>query len=346
MSNIEWTQKTWNPTLGCTEVSPGCTNCYAARMAFRLSHIPAMKEDYADLTMKLDNGKIVWTGMVRVLPERLEEPMNVKKPTTWFVDSMSDLFHPGIPFEFIDKVFVIMKSAGHHTFQILTKRAERMQGYFSDDRPAILDAAYLQMMDLGFKLNPAPAYIQNHGKPYENWPLKNVWLGVSVESQSWGKRIENLMRCPAAIRFISAEPLVGPLDITNKGLDNAYSVPTKHTEINGKKVGIQWTDPGDRFIGLDWVIVGGESGPGARPVNPDWVRSLRDQCRFSKVPFFFKQWGEYLPHDQMQSGQLDFAKGVSSSIPPGFNTNVLKVGKKLAGRRLDGVIHNQFPLKK
>lgn len=317
MSKIEWTEKTWNPTIGCTEVSPGCTNCYAAKMAFRLSHIPSMKEDYAGLTKRLPNGKIVWTGVVKYMHDRLIEPLKVKKPTVWFVDSMSDLFHADVPFEFIDKVFVIMKLASRHTFQVLTKRADRMAEYFSADRPQILDATMMDMMenDEVYGVGSSVCYVQKGG--LINWPLHNVWLGVSVENQKAAdERVPYLSTIPARVRFLSCEPLLGEVNLY------PYLNLTNEQRSN---------NPGSS---IDWIITGGESGSGARSMHPDWVRGLRDQCKDAGVAFFFKQWGEYLP-------ALDGDKEIAYAFNDGLL--MVKPGKKKAGRLLDGVLYDEFP---
>ena len=210
-SSIEWTESTWNPLTGCTKVSPGCKNCYADRMAKRLK---AMGQE------KYKNG-----FKLTLHSNSLEEPLKSKKPQMVFVNSMSDLFHKDVPISFIQKVFSVMREAHWHTFQVLTKRAERL-------------------LELDSSLD---------------WP-KNVWMGVSVENSDYVSRIDDLRKTHAHIKFLSLEPLLGPL--SNMKLE-----------------------------GIDWVIVGGESGPGARPVQEEWVANIRDQCVAAKVPFFFKQWG-------------------------------------------------------
>ena len=211
-SKIEWTEQTWNPTVGCTKVSPGCKNCYAETMAKRLRAMG---------TPGYENG-----FRLTLMPDRLDEPMRRRKPTVYFVNSMSDVFHPKVPFEFIDRIFETIERSPQHTYQMLTKRADRMATYFRTRRP--------------------PA---------------NAWLGVSVENRRHGvPRIDFLRQVPAKVRFLSVEPLLehlGPIDLS----------------------------------GIHWVIVGGESGPAARPLDPAWARDLRDQCRRAGVPFFFKQWG-------------------------------------------------------
>lgn len=210
-SSIEWTQATWNPVTGCTKVSLGCRNCYAERMAHRLQSMGLRK---------YRNGFIVTTH-ADVLPE----PLKWKSPRLVFVNSMSDLFHEDVPVAFIHRVFDVMRSTPRHTFQVLTKRPERV-------------------MELSSKLVWTP----------------NIWLGVSIETSRWLPRLDHLKQTGATTKFLSLEPLLGPL--SNLQLQ-----------------------------GIDWVIVGGESGPGARPMDADWAREIRDNCILSQVPFFFKQWG-------------------------------------------------------
>ena len=221
-SPIEWTEATWNPVGGCTILSPGCTNCYAMRLARRLEAMGQSK--YAGTT-RLSGGRAKWNGKI-VLDERaLEIPLKWKAPKIIFVNSMSDMFHEKIPLKFISRVFNVMRQARHHTFQVLTKRSDRLAEVASE----------------------LP------------WP-HNVWMGVSVESEEYIGRIDHLRSTPAFIKFLSLEPLLGPLDNLN-------------------------------LSGIDWTIAGGESGPAARPMDPKWVRSIRDQCVSEGVAFHFKQWG-------------------------------------------------------
>ncbi len=210
-SAIEWTDSTWNPVTGCTKVSPGCKHCYSERMAIRLAGMnqPRYRNGFE----------------VTLQPDLVRLPLRWRQPRTIFVNSMSDLFHKEIPESFIAEVFQTMLDAHWHTFQILTKRADRLAEM----------AAHLP------------------------WPI-NVWMGVSVENQDYTFRIDHLRKTSAKIKFLSLEPLLGPL---------------QSLDLNG----------------IDWVIVGGESGPDARPMNPSWVVDIRNQCQKAKVPFFFKQWG-------------------------------------------------------
>jgi protein gp37 len=221
-SRIEWTEATWNPISGCTVLSPGCTHCYAMRMAARLSAMGQQK--YAGTT-RISGGRPKWTGKIKFDWRALELPRSWKRGRLIFVNSMSDLFHEAVPEEFIQRVFSVMADTPQHTYQVLTKRAER-----------------LEEVGLGIE-----------------WP-DNVWMGVSVESEEYWWRVEHLRRINARTRFLSLEPLLGPLT----ALD---------------------------FQGIHWVIAGGESGPHARPVRPDWLRSIRDACVEQNIAFHFKQWG-------------------------------------------------------
>jgi protein gp37 len=242
LSAIEWTEATWNPIAGCTMVSPGCTNCYAMRLAARLQ---AMGHEKYQGTTRRSGGRHVWTGKVAYDAGALQIPINWRKPMRIFVNSMSDLFQEAVPLEFILRVFQTMCEVQHHTYQILTKRPERI-------------------LELQSRL-----------------PLcEHIWLGTSVENADYKSRIDILRQVQTPIRFLSLEPLVGPLG----RLD---------------------------LRGIHWVIVGGESGPGARPIDKAWVRDIRRQCRDQDVAFFFKQWG-------------------------GRN-------KKKSGRKLDGRTYDEYP---
>ena len=228
VTTIEWTERTWNPVTGCSKVSQGCKHCYAERIADRFWGNRPFTE-------------------VQCHPERLGYPATVRRPSMFFVNSMSDLFHPDVPVAFIHDVFDVMRACQRHTFQVLTKRSERLTEIASSIE----------------------------------WPA-NVWMGVSVEDARVVDRIDHLRQVPAAVRFLSLEPLIGPMS----ALD---------------------------LKGIHWVIVGGESGPGARPMKASWVRSIRRQCKGAEVPFFFKQWGG--------------------------------VFKKHSGRELDGRRYDEFPLR-
>lgn len=271
-SKIEWTQETWNPLAGCTPVSAGCRNCYAANHARRLAGNPNPKVSgaYERTARTAGDGRAVFTGKVNLLPERLEQPLRWKKPRRVFVNSMSDLFHEDVPTGFIAHVFAVMAAAYQHTFQILTKRPERMAEVLNDEGfwAGVWGHGVERWWDL-----KALALIDDIG-PED--PLPNVWLGTSVEDQAAAdERIPHLLRSPAAVRFLSCEPLLGPVDIVRSD-----SLALAQAARDGLTIGQ-----------VDWVIIGGESGPGARPCDVEWIRSLLRQCQSAGVPAFVKQLG-------------------------------------------------------
>ena len=247
-TKIEWTDATWNPVTGCTKISEGCANCYAARMAKRLQ---AMGQK------KYRNG-----FEVTCHPHALEEPLHWKKPRNIFVCSMSDLFHEAVPFEFVRRVFQIIDKCQQHTFQILTKRPERMLEFYNTS----IDGISWHL--------PRQAYT----------PLSNLWLGVTAENQiTADDRIPLLLlQCLAAVRFVSIEPMLGPMDLED------YLTPLgAETCSRGESHKNRTCDC--IHEGLDWVIAGAETGPGARPMDPAWARYIRDQCQKAGVPFFYKK---------------------------------------------------------
>ena len=301
-SKIEWCDATWNVVSGCTQVSSGCAHCYAKTL-----HDRRHKAYLAGAKLPKQYAKPF--KQIQLHPERLEMPLHWKKPRRIFVNSTSDLFHEDVPFEFIKDVWTVMLNAPDHTYMILTKRADRMI--------------------------EAVGYILGDGYGV----LKNVWLGVSVEDQKAAdERIPVLLQTPAAVRFISAEPLLGPVELWGARYDNP----------NGGKTGAITAWPG----GLDWVICGGESGPGARPMHPNWALSLRDGCMAAGVPFFFKQWGEWHFDPQHGSPRARVYMDSTGKIFEYMGTDQEyqlgrlasdRVGKKAAGRLLDGQEWNEFP---
>ena len=318
-TKIEWTDATWNCVVGCTKVSEGCARCYAERFAARFP------DRFGGVSRMTEHGPR-WTGKIVLRPEALDLPLRWRKPRRIFVNSMSDLFHEDVPDEFIDRVFAVMALAPHHTFMVLTKRPERMMKHLTaPDRDEVIGwKAHELYEQLGGDYRRVPALTTREGtistaslQPHaKSWPLPNVWLGVSVENQrAADERIPLLLQTPAAVRFLSCEPLLGPVDL------KPYLEPYIRTKHDGSKRGTVWADPG-----IDWIIVGGESGPGARPMHPDWVRSIRDQCKAAEVPFFFKQWGEW---------KLSWMAG---------EYQWMRVGKKAAGRLLDGRTWDELPV--
>lgn len=288
MSNIEWTEKTWNPIVGCTVVSPGCTNCYAMKMAGRLEAIGGAPH-YNGTTQKTRGGA-VWTGKMALSEKALIEPLKRKKPTTYFVNSMGDLFHEGASDEWIDQVFAVMALCPQHTFQVLTKRSKRMREYMSNRNPN----GHHPGMDYAALMAATGAW-DTPALDLRTWPLPNVWLGVSAENQEYANnRIPDLLATPAAKRFVSAEPLLGSISLNFLRVGPRGSgrvVGDTYDALSGEAV--DSTDRGyvRRPDGnkLDWVIVGGESGPGARPMHPDWARRIRDKCGEAGTAFFMKQ---------------------------------------------------------
>lgn len=226
-SSIEWTQATWNPVAGCTPISPGCLNCYAARMALRLAHMPgATGKKYLDTAKRAKDGRPVFSGNINLDETALDLPRSWRLGRIIFVNSMSDMFHEAVPDEFVHRVFRVMVDCPQHTFQLLTKRPERA-------------------LDMSGSLPWRP----------------NIWMGASVENEKYISRVRVLQRIQqAGVRFLSCEPLLGPLP----------RLPLRN---------------------IQWVIVGGESGPGARPMAEEWVLGIKEQCESNGVSFFFKQWG-------------------------------------------------------
>lgn len=292
---IEWTEVTWNPTTGCDKISAGCDHCYALTMAKRLKAMGQAKYQ--------NDGDLRTSGPgfgLTVHEDALKIPYGWTKPTLVFVNSMSDLFHARVPLDFVRRVFEVIADTPQHTYQVLTKRSTRLRR-------------------VGESLN---------------WP-PNLWMGVSVENAEQAYRIDDLRLAPAQVRFLSCEPLIGPLG-----------------DID--------------LAGIHWVIGGGESGPGARPMHPFWARSLRDQCQAAAVPFFFKQWGAWAPRGRLRDGEplpadndrtlILNVDGATRGRAAGSLTNHLSefsdgshcevmenVGKKAAGRLLDGTTWDEFP---
>ena len=478
-TKIEWTDATWNPVRGCQVVSPGCANCYAAGIAARFS---GPGQPYEGLAKRTKAGP-VWTGKVALVREKLDLPLRWRKPRRIFVNSMSDLFHPEVPDDFIAEVFGVMALAPQHVYQILSKRPARMREYMCapDRQHRIAQAMDALAVDrehdpierwapipgyegyeasthggvrsdrgtLSTTLNPEfdreQVTLWNKGQPRtwyvhalvlmahrglpvgdqeachrdghhrdnrlanlrwgtrsENqrekvrhgsrggpqkltleqvaairaaraaggvtqqeladrygvsrslismieggqvgagpdlpWPLPNVWLGTSVERQREAdERIPHLLQTPAAVRFLSCEPLLGPVDLKGWIEGPEAYVPLRFAA--GAPVA---------FPRIDWVIAGGESGPHARPMHPDWARSLRDQCQKTGVAYFFKQWGEYVPLLDGTLGEESWRANqgncyVLPSPSPGSGAQVFRVGKRSADRLLDGEEHNAFP---
>ncbi len=367
MSEIEWTDASWNPVTGCTKVSAGCDNCYAEVMARRLGSMnrnPVLANNgYAAPPHHFD---------VTLHPDRLLQPLTWKKPRRVFVCSMGDLFHRNVSPDFIMQVWAVMAACPQHTFQIPTKRPDIMELFtsyiYSKGEQAIVrrKVARCWLYEAGKEI--LTCLISNEfqlGKP-----LPNVHLGTSIENQQTAdERIPHLLNCPAEVRFVSVEPMLGAVDLI-AALDIVIDV--------GGEIETPAVDPAAY---LHWVICGGESGPNARPMHPDWARGLRDQCKAATVPFFFKQWGAWQPwmdwdtyldsetfegnalRREWRNKCLVYSKGelvwIASTAQPEPPTHDNKpciwldhpddawlmqcVGKKKAGRWLDGKLHDEYP---
>ena len=310
MSKIEWTHRpgtkseVWNPTTGCDKVSQGCKNCYAEVMHKRLRGMGQKKYQHKFL------------GELWMHEDELMKPLTWKKPRTVFVDSMSDLFHKDVTWNFLDKVFAVMVLTPHNTYQILTKRAEEMSLYFAQGKERLVErwehATYeLGLTDKNDDPDSPACHVFNLCE--DQWPRPNIWLGVSAENQeTLNERLPFLLSVDAHIRFVSYEPALGPIQL----LDAVKSL----TDIRK----------------LSWLIAGAESGSKARPSHPDWFRSVRDQCKDAGVSFFFKQWGEWWPGLR---GRLYRAKTIDYTD----GQQMVKVGKKESGNLLDGVQHLEYP---
>lgn len=394
-SHIEWTDATWNPVTGCSVVSPGCTNCYAMKLAgTRLRHHPSRQ----GLTQETKAGP-VWTGDVRFNREWLDQPLRWKRPRRIFVCAHGDLFHESVPDAWIDQVFAVMALAPRHTFQVLTKRADRMRAYLTDPAtPGRIIREAFQIDCEGGAWMSADREIGG----IEPLPLPNVWLGVSAEDEARAdQRVPHLLRTPAAVRFISYEPALGPLNARRwlpagrpaRRPDGSAFIASHWYMAECLKCGWMGSselcgadsfgDDSDVYCPacsasgaddgpdakIDWIIVGGESGPSARPMHPEWVRSLRDDCALGGAALFFKQWGEYVefeaegPPRQVEIGS-DEAAAILDTLagPPAWIHQdgrvwrsldaipdetparlMVRVGKARAGRLLDGREHSAMP---
>lgn len=320
-TKIEWADETWNPIVGCSRVSVGCDNCYAVPTVHR-----GMAEQHRGLTVHTEGEGTDWTGEVRVVDKRMDVPLRWTRPRRIFVNSLSDLFHPGLDDVSIARVFAVMSLAPQHTFQVLTKRPQRMRDLLTrgDVHTAVTGRPRKRSLATLVDLERQKIAGSDPGDFY--WPLQNVWLGVSIESNQYAWRANWLRDTPAAVRWVSAEPLLGPLD----QLD---------------------------LTGIDWVVAGGESGPGSRPMASDWARELRDRCTGSldatdpRPAFLFKQWGDW--RTQHGAGETLPARWVWVNVETGETATDRRVGgrwvrayrygKVEAGRSLDGRTWDEYP---
>lgn len=325
-TGISWADATWNPIVGCSKASPGCAHCYAERMAKRLGAMG--QEQYASVV-----GSDGWNGETRLVEKALDLPSRWKRPRRIFVCSMGDLFHESVPNEWIDRVFAEMAACPKHTFLVLTKRPWRMRTYLQSIADGTARERLFNHRDYQSRFHRLVMQLR------KGVPLPNVQLGVSVSTQDDADaRIPELLATPAALRYVSAEPLLGPIDLTVDSRNAALCC-------------------GSCLPHLDLVIVGGESGPGARPMHPDWVRSIRDQCKTAGTDFFFKQWGEWTPGENVpddkryKTAWVDEQDGEVNECADDWIEEdengplVYRVGRRKAGRFLDGRTHDDLGIK-
>lgn len=364
---IEWTDATWNPIRGCSRVSDGCRNCYAEGQAARIiamdrgRGVPEGEGAYDGLLAK--GGQ--WNGLIKVVEDAIHQPLRWQKPRRIFVNSMSDLFHENVPDKVIDRIFAVMALACRHTFQVLTKRPERMKTYLNTpNREGIIKGSAWEL------LGHMPT--QSNAGMKAPWPLPNVWLGVSIENQAAAdERIPLLLESPAAVRWLSMEPLLGPVELPRMDFHCDVCGGTgilarwpkgkcnycKRGSIPAISTDPKFGTPATPMRSIDWVVVGGESGPNARPMHPEWVRAVRRQCAEADVPFLFKQWGEWAPGECVERNSGTAATATLSSNLWRYGTENLahggghiddepdlyRIGKRAAGRLLDGKHHDEYP---
>lgn len=333
-SSIEWTEATWNPTTGCDTVSAGCDNCYALTLAKRLKAMGSAhyQTDGDPRTSGPGFG-------VAVHPDALDIPLRWRRPRRVFVNSMSDLFHPRVPDEFIARVFAVMAATPQHTYQILTKRPARMRSVLRDEcrcGAGHAPGVHLRSAMEWAATSHSPTYVPGlrSGVYFGPWPLPNVWLGVSVEDQEQAdRRIPPLLDTPAAVRWVSAEPLLGPADI-EQWLHDPECLWMPKSACTCQPGGAR----------LDWVVVGGESGPGARIMEPAWARLLRDQTRNATAAFFFKQWGAWAPNGARGIGRFEGRERLVGPTIDGMGHREVVERQTLKGFRvLDGRTWDQYP---
>lgn len=316
---IDYVDASWPVVAGCSRVSPGCTNCFAVRHSWRLAHNsnPAVSRPYQG-TVEQRGDRLDWTGTVRCLPERLDWPLRWRSPRRIFVCNMADLFHPAVPNEFIDDVWDVMHECQHHTFLILTKRPERMWAWYNWATGA------------------------NPGDPNWMWRdnhLSNIWLGVTCENQEQAdRRIPILLQVPAAVRWVSIEPMLGPVDLSRWLEPDCPACDATGIGIPQLGTGCPVCQGTGAIPTLSWVVVGGETGPGARPLHPYWVRSVRDQCVAAGVPFWFKQRGEWTW--DMPTGRALTSCRETMLVRGGI---LWRVGSRAAGALLDGREWREVP---
>jgi protein gp37 len=344
----DWYDTTWNPTVGCSASSPGCDHCEALRSAIQLARMGGRTgAHYAGLTRRESSGP-VWTGEIRPREDLLTWPLLHSNPRRILVDAFSDLFHENLATAAIDRLHAVMAVAHWHLFMVLSKRARRMADYYGDPETPRRVASEIEVLSASLLPRPMPQTIRGRGAAarrlwaaglarvrrgttgspigLDPWPLPNLWPGVSVEDGLRMIRIRHLLQTPAVLRWVCFEPLLGPVQPDAVPVNDAYfdALNGGHYRLDGR--GREVSIEGPSWASIDWVVVGGEIGAGARPMQPDWARAVRDRCIAARVPFFFKQWGEWAP--------------VAES---GAERRMARIGRRAAGRLLDGCCWNEFP---
>ena len=326
--NVDWFDATWNPTAGCSLVSPGCDHCYAMRIAAQLARMGGKTgARYAGLTTPERSGPI-WTGEMRVAEDLLAWPLLRRRSRRIAVSLMSDLFHENLPTTTLDLVHAVMRAAHWHRFLVLTKRSERMRAYYNDPQTSQRIAENSNLLpSLSLPTRGRRPRAVTRARPPsapDAWPLRNLWLGVSVEDQDRLARVRDLLQTPAAIRWVCFEPLLDQVRPEAVPVGDRY-----FDAFRGNHYTIDGSGPaafeGPAWRPLDWVVAGGEIGAGARPMHARWAREIRDKCASAGIPFFFRQWGEWVP----------------SNGPSG--EEMTRVGKRAAGWLLDGRTWDQTP---
>jgi protein gp37 len=336
-----WYDVAWNPTVGCSAVSPACDHCDALRAAVQLARMRGRTgADYAGLT-RPEAGLPVWTGEIRLRDDLLTWPLLRSNPRRILVDAMSDLFHENLGTPAIDKLHAVMAVAHWHLFLVLSKRAERLAAYYRDPQTPRRIALEAEMLAATLPPSPPTGPIRGRGATarrlraaglsrirraasgapigLDPWPLPNLWPGVSVEDAAGMARISHLLATPATRRWVCLEPLLGPVRPDAVPVGDAYFDALRGGHYQRDRHGRVIAVAGPPWPPLDWVIVGGEIGAAARPMQPDWLRGVRDRCSAAGVPFFFKQWGEWVP-----------------GLGNGVERPMVRIGRRAAGRLLDG----------
>lgn len=348
---ISWAEATWNVLTGCTVLSPGCKRCYAMKLAGA-----RLKNHWSRQGLTVDSkAGPVWTGEVRYNPEWLDQPLRWSRPRMIFVAAHSDIGHPAVRDEWRDAIFAVMALRPDHVYLVLTKRPDVLGAYLASE--STRGRVWAHASRLAGKFRRTRDQLFAIGQRISNWPLQNVWVGTSAEDQPHlDERLPHLLRLPAALRWLSIEPMLGPVDLT---MVPTWTDPRSDDEntlnaLTGREYHAGAGVLGDRGPRIEWVVAGGESQNSDRPTHPDWVRSLRDQCQAAAVPFHFKQWGDWIDADNglknPHGRSWTFNEAARIADEGGWayehnsdGTTMIKAGARRTGRTLDGHIWDEFP---